>query len=135
MKVFKATVLIFILLIGGVPATTASITGDQYITPPIVLHSDASANFTQAAIATDSNGNLHTVSVRDGLHIYYSMLSSRGETLIDATQISSAGLHKIWHPDMAIDTNDKVHIVWANKAGQHRIMYTALNPWNAPMDG
>ena len=63
------------------------------------------------------------------------MLSPRGETLIDATQITNSGLHKIAHPDMVVDENDKVHIVWADKSGQHKIMYTALSPFNAPLDG
>jgi len=63
------------------------------------------------------------------------MFSPRGEVLIDATQITNSGLHKVAHPDMVIDENDRVHIVWADKVGQHSIMYTVLSPWAAPMDG
>ena len=135
MKVFKATVLIFILLVGAVPATTASTTGDQYHTPPIVLHSDSSANFTQADIATDSHGNLHTVSVREGAHIYYSLSSRSGEMLIDKTQITNPGLHRIGDPDIEVDEFDRVHAVWADKSGLHKIVYTALNPWAASLNG
>ena len=53
------------------------------------------------------------------------LISPRGETLIDATQITNSGLHKIWHPDLAVDEFDRIHVVWADKAGQHAIMYTA----------
>jgi hypothetical protein len=63
------------------------------------------------------------------------MLSPRGETLIDATQITNPGLHKVWHPDMVIDDTDRIHIVWADKSGQYKIMYTSLNPYLSPMDG
>ena len=35
------------------------------------------------------------------------MISPRGETLIGATQVTGAGLHKIVHPDMVIDDQDK----------------------------
>jgi uncharacterized membrane protein len=63
------------------------------------------------------------------------MVSPRGETLIDATQITNPGLHKVWHPDMVVDDNDRIHLVWADKSGQHKIMYTSLNPYLAPLDG
>ena len=116
----------------------ASITvsaGTVVITEAIQIVDGGTSTDSQVAVSSDSEGNVHVIWVRNNLHLYYSMLSPRGETLIDATQISSPGLHKIWHPDMVIDTNDKVHIVWADRAGQHKIMYTALAPWNAPMDG
>ncbi|MDA1131431.1 MAG: hypothetical protein O3B00_08035 [archaeon] len=116
----------------------ASITvsaGTVVITEAIQIVDGGTSTDSQVAVTSDSEGNVHIIWVRNNLHLYYSMLSPRGETLIDATQISSPGLHKIWHPDMVIDTNDKVHIVWADRAGQHKIMYTALAPWNAPMDG
>ena len=109
--------------------------GTVVITEAVQIVDGGTSTDSQVGVASDSEGNVHVIWVRNNLHLYYSMLSPRGETLIDATQISSAGLHKIWHPDMVIDTNDKVHIVWADRAGQHKIMYTALSPWSAPMDG
>jgi hypothetical protein len=36
---------------------------------------------------------------------------------------------------MVVDENDKIHVVWADKSGQHKIMYTVLNPWAASLDG
>ncbi len=116
----------------------ASITvsaGTVVITEAVQIVDGGTSTDSQVAVSSDSEGNVHVIWVRNNQHLYYSMLSPRGETLIDTTQITSPGLHKIWHPDMVIDTNDKVHIVWADRAGQHKIMYTALAPWNAPMDG
>ena len=36
---------------------------------------------------------------------------------------------------MVIDDNDRIHLVWADKSGQHKIMYTSINPYLAPLDG
>ena len=55
--------------------------------------------------------------------------------LIDKTQITNPGVHRIGDPDIEVDEFDRVHAVWANKAGQHRIVYTALNPWAASLNG
>jgi len=105
------------------------------ITDAIRIVDGGTSTDTQTAIGSDSEGNVHVVWARNNLHLYYSMISPRGETLIDTTQITNPGLHKIWHPDMVVDENDKVHIVWADKSGQHKIVYTVLNPWAAAMDG
>ena len=88
-----------------------------------------------SAVSSDSEGNVHVVWSRSNQHLYYSMISPRGETLIDATQVTGSGLHKIYHPDMVIDDNDIVHITWADHSGQHKIMYTALQPFETEMDG
>ena len=50
----KSTSLIFILLVATIPVATASLLDEQYASPPIVLHNDDSANFTQAAIDLNS---------------------------------------------------------------------------------
>ena len=105
------------------------------ITEAVQIVDGGTASDAQAAVVADSEGNVHVVWTRNNLHLYYSMLSPRGETLIDATQITDSGLHKIWHPDIAVDDLDRIHVVWADKAGQHAIMYSALSPWAAPMDG
>jgi hypothetical protein len=116
-------------------ASLTASAGTVVITDAVQIVDGGTASDAQAAVASDSSGNVHVVWTRNNLHLYYSMLSPRGETLIDATQVTNSGLHKIWHPDMVIDELDRVHIVWTDKAGQHSIMYTALSPWNAPMDG
>ena len=105
------------------------------ITEAIQVVEGGAASDRMAAVAADSQGNVHVVWSRSNQHLYYSMISPRGETLIDATQVTSAGLHKIYHPDMVIDQDDRVHIVWADHSGQHKIMYTALHPFNTAMDG
>ncbi|MGY8754930.1 MAG: CARDB domain-containing protein [Candidatus Poseidoniales archaeon] len=105
------------------------------ITEAIQIVDSGSANDRMAAVAADSEGNVHVIWSRSTQHLYYSMVSPRGEVLIDATQITSSGLHKIFHPDMVIDELDNVHIVWADHSGQHKIMYTALAPFNTAMDG
>ena len=105
------------------------------ITEAVQIVDGGTASDAQAAVVADSEGNVHVVWTRNNLHLYYSMLSPRGETLIDATQITDSGLHKIWHPDIAVDDLDRIHVVWADKVGQHSIMYSALSPWAAPMDG
>ena len=105
------------------------------ITEAIQVVDGGTAADQQAAVSADSEGNVHVVWTRNNLHLYYSMISPRGETLIDTTQITNPGLHKIWHPDMVVDDLDRIHIVWTDKASQHKIVYTVLNPWAAPMDG
>tara|TARA_Y100000766_G_scaffold264006_1_gene256440 strand:- start:508 stop:5538 length:5031 start_codon:yes stop_codon:yes gene_type:complete len=119
------------LLIASVSVSASTVV----ITEAIQIVDGGTSSDAQAAVGSDSSGNVHVVWTRNNLHLYYSMMSPRGETLIDATQITNSGLHKIWHPDLAVDEYDRIHVVWADKAGQHAIMYTALSPWAAPMDG
>ena len=116
-------------------ATLTATANTVVITEAIQIVDGGTAADTQTAVGSDSEGNVHVVWTRNNLHLYYSMISPRGETLIDTTQITNPGLHKIWHPDMVVDDNDKVHIVWADKSAQHKIVYTVLNPWAAAMDG
>ena len=119
------------LLIASVSVSASTVV----ITEAIQIVDGGTSSDQQAAVGSDSSGNVHVVWTRNNLHLYYSMISPRGETLIDATQITNSGLHKIWPPDLAVDEFDRIHVVWADKAGQHAIMYTALSPWSAPMDG
>ncbi|RJU98819.1 MAG: hypothetical protein DWC10_02835, partial [Candidatus Poseidoniales archaeon] len=119
------------LMIASVTVSASTVV----ITEAVQIVDGGTASDSQTAVVADSSGNVHVVWTRNNLHLYYSMLSPRGETLIDATKITNSGLHKIWHPDIAVDEFDRIHVVWADKAGQHAIMYSALSPWNAPMDG
>jgi len=105
------------------------------ITEAIQVVDGGGASDRMSAVSSDSEGNVHVVWSRSNQHLYYSMISPRGDTLIDATQVTGSGLHKIYHPDMVIDDNDIVHITWADHSGQHKIMYTALHPFNTEMDG
>ena len=135
----KSVSLVMILLLSYFSAMavyTENVEASQVvITEAVQVVNGGTSSDMQAAVHSDSEGNVHIAWSRNSQHLYYSMLSPRGETLIDATQITNSGLHKIAHPDMVVDENDKVHIVWADKSGQHKIMYTALSPFNAPLDG
>ncbi len=105
------------------------------ITEAIQVVDGGGSSDRMSAVASDSEGNVHVVWSRSNQHLYYSMISPRGDTLIDATQVTGAGLHKIYHPDMVIDEDNIVHITWADHSGQHKIMYTALHPFETAMDG
>ena len=104
------------------------------ITDPVQLVDDG-ANNRMIALVADSEGNIHVVYSQNTRQLYYTMLDPRSETLIAPTQISNNGGSKAWHPDVAVDSMDRVHIVWADKGGQHSIVYTALNPWLDDRDG
>ena len=87
------------------------------------------------ALDADSEGNVHVVWSRNSQHLYYKMLDPRGEPLIGDTQISDPGQHRAWHPDIRVDSLDRVHIVWTDKAGQYSIKYTILDPSLDDQDG
>ena len=85
-------------------------------------------NDRMMSMDADSSGNVHVVWSRNTNHLYYKMLDPRGETLIAETQISDPGAHRAWHPDIRVDSDDMVHVVWTDKASQYKIMYTLLDP-------
>ena len=130
-----ASIMVLSVMSSLLVASVAVSASTVVITEAVQIVDGGTASDAQAAVGSDSSGNVHVVWTRNNLHLYYSMISPRGETLIDATQITNSGLHKIWHPDLEVDEYDRVHVVWADKAGQHAIMYTALQPFSAAMDG
>ena len=83
----------------------------------------------------DSHGNLHFVFTVSGMHTYYQMETSDGQVLINATQITNPGIHKVSHLDITIDDFDVVHIVWLDTSGIHKVTYTALKPLDAIANG
>ena len=116
----------------GIPTASA---GSIVISEAIEVVDDSAVNLRMPTVASDSKGNVHIVWSENTQHLFYKLLDARGNVLIDSTRISNAGIHKSWHPDIAIDLNDMVHIVWADKSGQHSIKYTALNPAKDDQDG
>ncbi len=96
---------------------------------------DDGANSRQSAIVADSEGNVHLVWAKNNRELLYTMMDPRGNTLIAPTQLNDNGAARTWHPDIAIDSLDRVHITWADKSGQHAIMYTAINPFKDDRDG
>jgi len=136
----KSISLVSIMLISAISAlimASVPVSGNTVvITEPQQIVDGGSASDTQAVIVADSQGNAHIVWSRNNLHLFYSMIASNGDILIDGTQITNPGIHKIWHPDAAIDDDDNLHIVWADKAGTHKIMYTAISPFKIqPFNG
>ena len=132
---FKSISLAAIMLLStlsGIMMAAPAAATQVVITEAIQVVDGGGSSDRMATIASDSEGNVHVVWSRSNQHLYYSMISPRGETLIDATQVTNAGLHKIFHPDMVIDEEDRVHIVWADHSGQHKIMYTACLLYTSP---
>ena len=79
--------------------------------------------------------------------IYYALLDSQGNILIDQTRIPTPtppNLNSMTHsfqPIMTQDSRGLIHIVWNatsfsnTQSQQHGIWYTVLNPNNTPLDG
>ena len=123
------SIMLLSILSGMVVASDFAEANTVVITEPHQIVDGGSASDTQTAIAGDSQGNVHIIWARNKLHLYYSMLASNGEILIDATQITNPGIHKVWHPDVVVDDDDNIHVVWTDKSGTHKIMYMALSPY------
>ena len=109
------------LFSGMVIGTEQAEASTVVITEAVRIVDGGTASDTQATVASDSEGNVHIVWARNTQHLYYSMLSPRGETLIDATQITSPGLHKVWHPDMVVD-----EMIVSTSCGQTNLDNTRL---------
>jgi uncharacterized membrane protein len=105
------------------------------ITDAVQVVDGGALNERMASMVSDSEGNIHIVWSRNTQHLYYSMMDPRAETLIDATQISNPGAHRAWHPDVDIDSEDRIHVTWTDKASQHTILYTLLDPSMDDQDG
>ena len=135
MKSISLAAIMLLSTLSGIMMAAPAAATQVVITEAIQVVDGGGSSDRMSAVASDSEGNVHVVWSRSNQHLYYSMISPRGDTLIDATQVTGAGLHKIYHPDMVIDDEDRVHIVWADHSGQHKIMYTALHPFNTAMDG
>ena len=99
------------------------------------LNNYDSGNASMTAIVVDSNGDLHTVWVKNQYHLFYTMTDSTGQTLIGDTHISNTVYIKAQNPSIAIDSMDRIHVVWADVSGQHSIKYTVLDPVYASKDG
>ena len=108
-----------------IPEAKAS---EVVLTDAIQIVNGGSANDRMVATDADSKGNVHFVWSRNTQHLYYQMHDPRGDVVISETQISNPGAHRAWHPDLAVDDNDNVHITWTDKASQWAIMYTLIDP-------
>jgi hypothetical protein len=84
----------------------------------------------QPDVAIDSMGNSHIVYFdeyeTDEREIWYTMLDSSGNTLIEDTRLTDSG-DKNTHPAVIVDSDDMVHIVW-NDRDQEALAYSKLDP-------
>ena len=122
------TIVLLMLLSILASFSSPASASDIVITDPIEVVQSGVHNDRMMAMDADSAGNVHVVWSRNTNHLYYKMLDPRGETLISETQISDPGAHRAWHPDVTVDHDDMVHVVWTDRAGQYKIMYTLLDP-------
>ena len=146
---YRAKTNSILLTILMVLSTTLILPSDEVeaaevvITDAVRVVDGGPMNERMVSMAADSEGNIHFVWSRNTQHLYYTMLDPRADVdgdgqadpLIDVTQISNPGTHRAWHPDIAIDSMDRVHVTWTDKSSQHAIKYTVLDPNLAPRDG
>ncbi|HIC75922.1 MAG TPA: hypothetical protein EYO98_04825, partial [Candidatus Poseidoniales archaeon] len=125
--------MVFSSFVAGYSPTTQA--AQVVITDAVQIVDGGQVNDRMAAVASDSEGNIHVVWSRNTQHLFYSMLDPRAQTVIDATQISNPGAHRAWHPDIVVDDEGRVHIAWVDKSGQHSILYTLLDPAHDDQDG
>jgi len=116
-----------------------SVNAEAQLVNPIRLTNNSS-NSNHSQMAVDSSGNIHVVWMDerndgDG-DIWYTMLDSDGATLIDDTRLVTNGLRQRM-PDVVVDSDDKVHIVWQDRRGSRmEIWYLKIDPYlAAPFDG
>jgi len=115
-----------------IPKAEAS---EVVLTDAIQIVNGGSANDRMVAVEADSMGNVHFVWSRNTQHLWYQMHDPRGDVLIAETQISNPGAHRAWHPDIAVDHDDNVHITWTDKAAQWTILYTMIDPSQDDQNG
>ena len=133
----KSWLLVTLMLFGTLivlPAEEVD-AAEIVITDAVQVVDGGPINERMATMVADSEGNVHIVWSRNTQHLYYTMLDPRAEVLIDVTQISNPGQHRAWHPATAIDSEDRIHVTWVDKANQHAIKYTVIDPAEDDMDG
>ena len=138
MKVRNSITMVLIMLMSTFAAIEISQNAEGseiVLTDAIQVVNGGSYNDRMVALDADSMGNIHFVWSRNTQHLYYKMLNARGDVLIDETQISDPGTHRAHHPDVVVDLDDNVHIVWADQSGQWSILYTLLDPSQDDQDG
>jgi len=92
-------------------------------------------------VAVDSDGNAHIVyedyAGTSADEIFYTMVNGTdGSTLIDDTMITPDDGCRSLKPEIAVDSEDKVHVVWQDKRdGSLEIFYTKLDPSLDDQDG
>ena len=98
--------------------------------PQQLTSSMADADY--ADVRTDAAGSIHLVwtayDATDGRALFYKMLNSSGDVLIDAIRLDQGGTGgPAMFPSLAIDAARKVYVVWQTGASPE-IYFLRLNP-------
>ena len=97
----------------------------------------------QPDVAVDSNGNSHIVYFDEcgtsEREIFYSMLDSDGNILIDQTQLTADNTYSDKHPAVVIDSQDMVLVVCADRnydtTNRTEILFMKIDPSLDDQDG
>jgi hypothetical protein len=105
---------------------------------PEILVTSGDAGADEPDVAIDASGNTHIVyseydASAEYREIWYTMLDSSGNTLIQDTMITPDDGYDSSRPQIVIDSTNKVHILWRDNrwdAGvSHEVTYTKLDPF------
>ena len=109
--------------------------GADYSTISVVNNTVIADNGYDPRIAVDLNNNSHVSFTRLG-EIFYKMMDSSGNPLIDSTRITYAA-NASDHSSIEIDSTQKVHIAWRDRrlSQWSVIFYSKLDPALDDQDG
>ena len=111
--------------------------------PPEIRVTQSQASADQPDVIVDASGNTHIVYSDDyftsSLEIWYTMLDSNKNTLIDDTQLTADDGYDSTRPAIVIDSNNKIHITFKDKrwdsGSSQEITYTKLDPYLDDQNG
>lgn len=118
-----------IVLVTSISLISLNVVGERTWSEDNRLTFDpSSSNFPRVVV--DSNNNIHVIWADDrddNYEIYYAKLDSEGNKIIEDKRITNAPSYS-WFPDIAVDNEDNLHIVWIDyRDGRSAIYYTKLD--------
>lgn len=133
MKKLLYLILVFAFVLSTVLIVSVPAGADQ---GPQIRVTDSQARADQPDVVIDSNGNTHIVYCDDyntsSREIWYTMLDSNGNTLIDDTRLTDDDGYESTRPGIVIDSSNKVHITFRDQrwdSGSYQeVTYTKLDP-------
>ena len=128
-------ILLFIISLGAVLVITAS-AGAMAPKPPEIRVTNTQASADQPDVVVDADGNTHIVYSDDyftsSLEIWYTLLDSDKNTLIDDTRLTEDDGFDSTRPAIVIDSNNKVHLIFQDQrwdaGSSQEITYIKLDP-------
>ncbi|UCH88375.1 MAG: VCBS repeat-containing protein [Thermoplasmata archaeon] len=93
--------------------------------------------FDQPDVVTDSKNNTHIAFVGQPVGVYYEifymMVDKFGKVLIDTSQITASDSRNSLRPQIAVDSEDKIHITWMDfrnlSSSRAEIYHIKLDPY------